>query len=71
MVTSFYLLSHALKGIPIGIAYAIWSGVGIVLISAIGYFVYKQTLDLPAIIGLLFIIVGVIIINMFSNSAAH
>mgnify|MGYP003520791290 FL=1 len=71
MITSFYLLSHAVKGIPVGIAYAIWSGVGIVLISAIGYFVYKQTLDLPAIIGLLFIISGVIIINLFSKSAAH
>ncbi|RRJ91266.1 multidrug efflux SMR transporter [Paenimyroides tangerinum] len=71
MIASFYLLSHAVKGIPVGIAYAIWSGVGIVLISAIGYFVYKQTLDLPAIIGLLFIISGVIIINLFSKSAAH
>lgn len=71
MIASFYLLSHAVKGIPVGIAYAIWSGVGIVLISAIGYFVYKQTLDLPAIIGLLFIIAGVIIINLFSKSAAH
>ncbi len=71
MIASFYLLSHAVKGIPVGIAYAIWSGVGIVLISAIGYFVYKQTLDLPAIIGLLFIIAGVIIINLFSKSGAH
>ena len=71
MITSFYLLSHAVKGIPVGIAYAIWSGVGIVLISAIGYFVYEQTLDLPAIIGLLFIIAGVIIINLFSKSGAH
>lgn len=71
MIASFYLLSHAVKGIPVGIAYAIWSGVGIVLISAIGYFVYKQTLDLPAIIGLIFIITGVIIINLFSKSAAH
>lgn len=71
MIASFYLLSHAVKGIPVGIAYAIWSGVGIVLISAIGYFIYKQTLDLPAIIGLLFIITGVIIINLFSKSAAH
>lgn len=71
MITSFYLLSHAVKGIPIGIAYAIWSGVGIVLISTVGYFVYKQTLDLPAVIGLIFIIIGVVIINLFSKSAAH
>lgn len=68
MMASFYMLSHALKGIPIGIAYAIWSAFGIVLISLIGYFVYRQNLDLPAIIGVIFIIVGVVIINIFSKS---
>lgn len=68
MMASFYMLSHALKGIPIGIAYAIWSAFGIVLISLIGYFVYQQNLDLPAIIGVIFIIVGVVIINIFSKS---
>lgn len=68
MMASFYMLSHALKGIPIGIAYAIWSAFGIVLISLIGYFVYQQNLDLPAIIGVIFIMVGVVIINIFSKS---
>lgn len=68
MMASFYMLSHALKGIPIGIAYAIWSAFGIVLISLIGYFVYRQNLDLPAIIGIIFIMVGVVIINIFSKS---
>lgn len=68
MMASFYMLSHALKGIPIGIAYAIWSAFGIVLISLIGYFVYRQNLDLPAIIGVIFIMVGVVIINIFSKS---
>ena len=68
---SFYMLSHALKEIPIGIAYAIWSAAGIVLISIIGYFVFKQSLDLPAIIGVAFIIIGVIIINVFSKTSAH
>lgn len=68
---SFYLLSHSLKTIPMGIAYAIWSGAGIVLISLIGYFVFKQHLDLPAIIGLGFIVLGVIIINVFSKSVSH
>jgi len=68
MMASFYMLSHALKGIPIGIAYAIWSAFGIVLISLIGYFVYQQNLDLPAIIGIIFIMVGVVIINIFSKS---
>lgn len=71
MATSFYLLSFALKEIPIGIAYAIWSAVGIVLISLVGYFIYQQHLDLPAIVGIAFIVVGVIIINMFSKSTAH
>lgn len=71
MATSFYLLSFALKSIPIGIAYAIWSAVGIVLISLVGYFVYKQNLDLPAIIGIALIVVGVVVINLFSKSAAH
>lgn len=71
ITASFYLLSFALKSIPIGIAYAIWSAFGIVLISLVGYFVYKQTLDLPAIIGIVFIIIGVIIINLFSKSGAH
>lgn len=71
MALSFYLLSFALRGIPVGIAYAIWSAVGIVLISIVGYFVYGETLDLPAIIGIGCIIVGVLIINLFSKLSAH
>lgn len=71
MAASFYLLSFAIKGIPIGIAYAIWSAVGIVLISLVGYFVYKQSLDFPAILGIIFIVVGVAVINLFSKSGAH
>jgi small multidrug resistance pump len=68
---AFYFLSLTLKTIPVGIAYAIWSGVGIILISIIGYFFYKQTLDLPAIIGILLIMAGVIVINLFSKSVSH
>lgn len=68
---AFYFLSLTLKSIPVGIAYAIWSGSGIILISVIGYFFYKQTLDLPAIIGILFIMIGVIVINLFSKSVSH
>ena len=71
MIASFYLLSLALKGIPIGIAYAIWSAVGIVMISLVGYFVYKESLDLPAILGIAFIVIGVIIINVFSKTSVH
>lgn len=70
-VTSFYFLSLTLKTIPIAIAYAIWSAVGIVLIGIIGFFLFKQSLDLPALIGMGCIIVGVIIINVFSNSVSH
>ncbi len=71
MAASFFLLTFALKGIPIGIAYAIWSAFGIVLISLVGYFVYQQRLDLPAVIGVAFIVIGVVIINLFSKSTAH
>lgn len=71
MATSFYLLSFALKGIPVGVAYAIWSAVGIVLISLVSYFAYKQSLDFPAILGISFIVIGVVIINLFSKSSAH
>lgn len=70
-IASFYLLSVALRTIPIGIAYAIWSGLGIVLISAIGYVKFRQTLDTPAMIGVGFIVTGVVIANIFSNSVTH
>ncbi len=68
---SLFLLSVTLKAIPVGIAYAIWSGVGIVLIAIVGYFVFKQSLDLPAIIGLGLIVAGVIVVNTFSSSIMH
>lgn len=68
---AFYLLSIALRAIPVGIAYAIWSGLGIVLISLAGLFLFKQKLDLPALLGLGMIIGGVIVINVFSKSVSH
>lgn len=68
---AFYFLSLTLKSMPIGIAYAVWSGVGIVLVSAIGAIIYKQALDLPAVIGLSLIIAGVIVVNVFSKTSAH
>ena len=68
---SLFLLSVTLKAIPVGIAYAIWSGVGIVLIALVGYFVFKQSLDTPALIGLSLIVAGVIVVNTFSNSIMH
>lgn len=68
---SFYFLSLALRTIPIGLAYAIWSGIGIVLISLAGWFVYRQSLDVPAIAGMALIIAGVVVINLFSRSMPH
>lgn len=68
---AFYFLSLALKSMPVGLAYAIWSGVGIVLIALIGFVLFRQSLDLPALIGLGFIIAGVVIVNVFSKSISH
>jgi small multidrug resistance pump len=69
--TAFYFMSISMRVLPVGIMYAIWSGMGIVLISVLGWLVYQQTLDTPAMIGLVFIIAGVIIINVFSKSVGH
>jgi small multidrug resistance pump len=68
---AFYCLSIVLKTIPVGIAYAIWSGLGVVLIAIVGLVVFKQTLDLPAVIGLMLILVGVVVINVFSKTVGH
>ncbi len=65
---AFYFLSLTLKSIPVGIAYAIWSGIGIVLISVIGLFLFRQTLDLPAVIGIALIVAGVAVINLYSQA---
>ena len=66
---AFYFLSMTLKEIPVGIAYAIWSGVGIVLISLVGWIMFGQKLDAPALIGMALIISGVVVMNAFSTSA--
>jgi len=68
---AFYFLSLCLRTIPVGIAYAIWSGVGIVLISLIALVLFDQKLDLPALSGMALIVAGVVVINLFSKSAAH
>tara|TARA_R110002033_G_scaffold57702_1_gene106884 strand:- start:47 stop:379 length:333 start_codon:yes stop_codon:yes gene_type:complete len=70
-LVSFYFLSLTLKTILVGIAYAIWSGVGIVLISLVSWMLYGQKLDLPALIGMGMIMAGVMVINLFSNSTGH
>jgi small multidrug resistance pump len=68
---AFYCLSVTLKTIPVGIAYAIWSALGIVLISLVGLVFFRQKLDLPALIGLALIIAGVLVVNLFSKSVSH
>ncbi|ATN00311.1 MULTISPECIES: SMR family transporter [Proteus] len=68
---SFWALSQVVRVMPLGIAYAIWSGLGIVLVSVAAVFLYQQKLDLPAIVGMALIIAGVLVINLLSKSASH
>lgn len=68
---SFYLMGLTLKYIPVGITYAIWSGFGIVFIAIIGYFAFNQRLDMPAVLGMGLIIVGILIIHLFSKTVSH
>lgn len=67
-MVAFFLLSLTLKSIPVGIAYAIWSGAGIILISIVGWVVFKQQLDFAAILGLTLMIIGILIIQVFSKA---
>jgi len=67
---AFFFLSLTLRSIPVGVAYAIWSGVGIFLISTIAWVVYDQSLDAPAILGLALIVAGVVVLKLFSRSVA-
>lgn len=68
---SFYFLSLALRTMPLGIAYAIWSALGIVLVSLIGLVLFGQKLDLAAVLGLGLIVAGVLVVNIFSKSISH
>ena len=68
---SFYFLALTLNSIPTGIAYAIWSGVGIILISIVGWLVFGQMLDGPALLGMALIVAGVMVINLFSRTTVH
>ncbi|MEO0936659.1 MAG: SMR family transporter [Pseudomonadota bacterium] len=69
--TAFYFLGIALKFFPVGILYAMWSGLGIVLIALIGFAVFGQRLDAPAIVGLSLIIAGICVIQLFSDARSH
>ncbi|RDU95303.1 DMT family transporter [Trinickia dinghuensis] len=68
---AFYCLSMTLKSMPVGIVYAIWSGVGIVLITLVAMVLYRQIPDLAAVAGLSLIVAGVVVLNLFSNMQAH
>ncbi len=68
---AFFLLSVTVQTMPVGVVYAIWSGAGIVLVATVGYFVYGQRLDLPALVGIGFIIAGVLIVNLLSKTVGH
>jgi multidrug transporter EmrE-like cation transporter len=65
---AFYCLARALETVPVGVTYAVWSGVGIVLITLIAWLVYGQALDLAAIVGLGLIVAGVVVLNLFSKT---
>ena len=68
---SFYLLTQTIKTIPLGIAYALWGGLGIVLTSLVGVFFFKQSLDAAAVVGIAMIVGGVVVMNVLSNSVVH
>ena len=70
-IFSFYFLTQTLKTLPLGIAYAIWGGIGIVLTTIIGLVIFKQSIDTPALIGIALIISGVVVINVFSQTVGH
>ena len=68
---AFYFFSFSLRAIPLGVAYAIWGGVGIVLVTLIGFFYFKQRLDLPALAGIALIVGGVLVMQLFSKTVSH
>jgi small multidrug resistance pump len=68
---AFYFLSLTLKTIPVGVAYAVWAGAGVALIALIGWLYFGQALDAPAIIGMLLIVAGVVVLNVFSDTGSR
>ena len=68
---AIYLLSLVLEAIPVGVAYAIWSGLGVVLITLVAWVVHGQRIDLPGLIGMGLIVAGVVVLNLFSSTTAH
>ena len=70
-LSAFYFLSLTLKTIPVGVAYAIWSGAGVALIALIALVFFGQALDAPAVVGLSLIVAGVVVLNVFSRTVSH
>lgn len=68
---AFYFLSLTLRTMPIGVAYAIWSGAGLVLVATVAWIIHGQRLDIPAMIGMSLILAGVVVLNLFSKTLAH
>jgi small multidrug resistance pump len=70
--SAFYFLSLTLRSpIPLGVVYAIWSGIGVALVTLVGWMVYHQSLDLAAVLGIGLIVAGVVVLNLFSNAMVH
>lgn len=70
-ILAFFLLSQALRGIPLGVAYALWAGLGIVLTALVSVIIFRQTLDVPALIGMALIVSGAAVMQLFSNATTH
>lgn len=68
---AFYFMSLTLRSMPVGVVYAIWSGAGIVLVAAAAWVLYRQALDLAALLGMALIVAGILVINLFSNTTGH
>lgn len=69
--SAFYFLSLTLRYFPVGIVYAIWSGVGVALVTLAGWFFYHQSLDAAAVAGIVLIVIGVLVLNLFSRTVVH
>ncbi|EPX86558.1 Membrane transporter [Rubellimicrobium thermophilum DSM 16684] len=68
---AFYLLSHVMRTLPVGVVYAVWSGLGIVFITAVGWLAFRQTLDWPVLLGIAMILGGVVLVNLHTGGAGH
>ena len=69
--TAFWMLTLVVRSVPVGVAYAVWAGMGIVMVSVAALFIYGQKLDVPAMLGMALIVLGVVVIQLFSKTAGH